>query len=296
MEESVIVNYDDVSYELKLEEPKNELSVVEDKHELKIESPAENKLELLGNLVRLNNNSTHAECIFINDVTISFTTGHNYVLLDLSEYINSDVLYYPVVMLQDFVATHIASRCIFNNSSKKLRLFCDDVTTGQGEAGNTIILIPTISDAIQIEGITNGQYNGDYDRYYTKSEIDSALEGKQDKLTFDTTPTENSTNPVTSGGLYTKFGTKQDTLTFDNTPTENSNNPVKSGGVYSALGGKAGLSSNNDFTGTNTFVAPTLGDDSGKPVTTEWFNDKIQVVNALPATPDENVIYLIPEA
>ena len=30
--------------------------------------------------------------------------------------------------------------------------------------------------------------------------------GKQDALTFDTTPTENSTNPVTSGGIYNVIG------------------------------------------------------------------------------------------
>ena len=35
----------------------------------------------------------------------------------------------------------------------------------------------------------------------TKAELDSDLEGKQDKLTFDTYPTGNSTNPVTSGGV-----------------------------------------------------------------------------------------------
>ena len=35
----------------------------------------------------------------------------------------------------------------------------------------------------------------------TKSELNSDLESKQDKLTFDTTPTANSTNPVTSGGV-----------------------------------------------------------------------------------------------
>ena len=34
-------------------------------------------------------------------------------------------------------------------------------------------------------------------------------------------------------------GTKQDKLTFDNSPTNNSSNPVKSGGVYTALAGKA---------------------------------------------------------
>ncbi|EPC4330603.1 hypothetical protein ACRZTK_001085 [Enterobacter asburiae] len=29
------------------------------------------------------------------------------------------------------------------------------------------------------------------------------VKGKQDKLNFDTTPTQNSTNPVTSGGVFT---------------------------------------------------------------------------------------------
>ena len=36
-----------------------------------------------------------------------------------------------------------------------------------------------------------------------------------------------------------KWNAKQDALTFDDNPAENSDNPVKSGGVYSALAGKA---------------------------------------------------------
>lgn len=35
--------------------------------------------------------------------------------------------------------------------------------------------------------------------------ITEALNNKQDKLTFDTTPTEQSENPVTSGGVYAEF-------------------------------------------------------------------------------------------
>lgn len=38
---------------------------------------------------------------------------------------------------------------------------------------------------------------------YTKAEIDALLNAKQDVLTFDATPTQNSTNPVTSGGIWT---------------------------------------------------------------------------------------------
>lgn len=50
----------------------------------------------------------------------------------------------------------------------------------------------------------------------------------------DETPTANSKKMLTSGGAKTALDAKQDTLTFDNAPTENSANPVKSGGVYTA--------------------------------------------------------------
>jgi len=50
---------------------------------------------------------------------------------------------------------------------------------------------------------------------------------------FDSSPTENSVKPVTSGGVYTALSGKQGTLTFDTTPTTNSTNPVTSGGVKS---------------------------------------------------------------
>ena len=65
--------------------------------------------------------------------------------------------------------------------------------------------------------------------------VETALDGKQDTLTFDATPTADSANPVTSGGVFTALDGKQDTLTFDEVPTEGSGNPVKSGGVFSAL-------------------------------------------------------------
>ena len=61
--------------------------------------------------------------------------------------------------------------------------------------------------------------------------------GLQDALTFDSAPTEDSTNPVESGGVYNALAGKQDNLTFDDDPTENSTNPVKSGGVYNAIAG-----------------------------------------------------------
>lgn len=59
---------------------------------------------------------------------------------------------------------------------------------------------------------------------------------------------------------------KQDKLTFDSTPTANSTNPVTSGGVQSALAGKADTSALNDkvssteFSNSLTAVYSLIGD------------------------------------
>ena len=47
------------------------------------------------------------------------------------------------------------------------------------------------------------EFIGAVEGYYTKDQTDVLLAGKQDTLTFDSTPTANSTNPVTSGGIKT---------------------------------------------------------------------------------------------
>ena len=97
-----------------------------------------------------------------------------------------------------------------------------------------------------------------------KEEVNTALAGKQDKLTFDDAPKSGSANPVKSGGVYTELAakadeksvterlakkvessvyteglaSKQDKLTFDDAPKADSPNPVKSGGIFTALSGK----------------------------------------------------------
>lgn len=78
----------------------------------------------------------------------------------------------------------------------------------------------------------------------------------------DTTPTENSTAPVTSGGVFTALAGKQDTLTFDNTPTQNSNNPVKSGGIYSRIGDNSGTLTERIHLSANGNTSYTVTADS----------------------------------
>lgn len=46
------------------------------------------------------------------------------------------------------------------------------------------------------------------DRYYTESEVDTLLSGKQSTLTFDSTPTASSANPVKSSGIKTALDGK----------------------------------------------------------------------------------------
>lgn len=70
------------------------------------------------------------------------------------------------------------------------------------------------------------------------STLEDEVEGKQDELTFDTIPTANSMNPVTSGGVYTALTENPPSITFDQTPTYGSQNAVTSNGIASALEGK----------------------------------------------------------
>ena len=116
------------------------------------------------------------------------------------------------------------------------------------------------------------------DRYYTESEIDTALAGKQNNLTFDTTPTAGSANPVTSGGIKTALDTKQDTLTFDSTPTANSTNPVTSGGI------KTYVDSHDDFKITGTVSS------SGYTLTDSRINDEHWEVDWIQFTTSSNVM------
>ena len=101
-----------------------------------------------------------------------------------------------------------------------------------------------------------------FDENYNRHEIDF-----QSQLTFDTTPTQGSTNPVTSGGIYTALTGKQNTLTFDSAPQAASDNPVKSSGIYAALTGKQATITGgaSTITGSNLTASRALiSNSSGK--------------------------------
>lgn len=97
-------------------------------------------------------------------------------------------------------------------------------TTGNATAAKFIKSGGTSSQFLKADGSV------DSNTYATTN----ALNGKQDKLTFDTTPTANSTNPVTSGGLNTEFG--KVSYVGDNLGTETY---TDSGSVVTDLSGYA---------------------------------------------------------
>lgn len=127
--------------------------------------------------------------------------------------------------------------------------------------------------------------------YAMSSSVTSALALKQDILTFDTLPTENSLHPVTSGGVYNAIKTKadkseltnlvtttalstavqnkQDKLTFDNAPTENSDNPVKSKGIKLYVDNKVAVVSTNQA--TNYYTKAQVNTELDKKVNKDDF-------------------------
>ncbi len=79
---------------------------------------------------------------------------------------------------------------------------------------------------------------------------------------------------VSVSELSDEIATKQDALTFDNSPTESSTNPVKSGGVYSAVAAKVNKPTGSP-NGTSGQLLRTNGDgtttwvDEGTPTDTQ---------------------------
>lgn len=101
--------------------------------------------------------------------------------------------------------------------------------------------------------------------------VTTAVSGKQNTLTFDSTPKSGSTNPVTSGGVFTALGTKLSTSDAESTyvkKTDFSNVYKYKGSVASesnlpATGNTAGDVYNVETDGKNYAWTGTAWDDLG---------------------------------
>ena len=118
-----------------------------------------------------------------------------------------------------------------------------------------------------------------------QNSINSLSTGKQDKLTFDTAPTANSSNPVTSGGIKTVLDTK-----LDKTGTAVSASKLQTARTISLTGNVSGSATFDGSTNINisttvneskhAAAADTLKSSSAtetstvaRPVWLSWEND-----------------------
>lgn len=134
--------------------------------------------------------------------------------------------------------------------------------------------------------------------YYTKSELDQMLAQKQNTLTFDTTPTAASLNPVTSGGIKAAldllYAQKQNQLTFDQVPTAESLNPVTSGGIASAIANFITASVDdllNYYTKAQTYTRTEIQQMISS---VSQFDYKVVGVLPTPSADTMHTIYLVP--
>ena len=67
--------------------------------------------------------------------------------------------------------------------------------------------------------------------------VAEGLNEKQDELTFDSKPIQGSSNPITSGGVYTALNHISPTVQLDDTVSADSENAVKSSGIYTFVTG-----------------------------------------------------------
>lgn len=98
--------------------------------------------------------------------------------------------------------------------------------------------------AEQIEALSTEEKEAKYPSVSVAQTIANAAVTKVNEVAGDlsTLQTQVGTNTADITQLKTDVANKQDTLTFDAAPTADSTNPVTSGGVYTALAGKADTS------------------------------------------------------
>lgn len=95
---------------------------------------------------------------------------------------------------------------------------------------------------------------------------------------------------TTTTDLTTLLAGKQDTLTFDNVPTENSDNPVKSGGVFKAIDDAVKALDVTDAAVTGSYVT-AVSETDGKIAVTRVEADSVPTQNS-PKAVKSNGVYV----
>lgn len=155
------------------------------------------------------------------------------------EYMNTPTQNYNQLLdLEDKLDIHIQKASKNNNNItsqintvvQNLNQLSDNVDTLSGTVSAHTNNISTLNTNL---GTQTGRIDALTNSMSTKEDATN----KTTSLNADSTDTQYPSAKT----VYTALNTKQNALNFDDSPTQNSSNPVKSGGVYNALSTKADL-------------------------------------------------------
>lgn len=120
-----------------------------------------------------------------------------------------------------------------NELNKKLKKFDERIENNSSEITSLKSRVSNTEDNITS---INGDIEGleeDIGSLDTRVDtVELALEEKQDTLNFDNVPTNNSDNPVKSGGIYDALETKLDKESVKFDPEPNGTDALSTGGAY----------------------------------------------------------------
>lgn len=123
---------------------------------------------------------------------------------------NGDALGNPQTI--DLPLESVVVNGAYNSQTKKVVLTLQNGSTIEFSVAD---LVSGLQSEINAQNKLNADYVDDTNtthKFVSASEK-STWNGKQDALTFDSTPTQGSTNPVTSGGVYAVIGDVESLLT-----------------------------------------------------------------------------------
>ena len=129
------------------------------------------------------------EIVYIDNIAITVPVGSTTAITDITSYVEADKMYFPMIQLNSYGTTDLRKAyynyCIFRDhgTTKTVSLYKVDSDTLLS-AYFSILLIPVTTSETAVVGKTDG------------------LGGTGSDITMDNYPTEDSTNAVTSGGVY----------------------------------------------------------------------------------------------
>ena len=142
----------------------------------------------------------------------------------------------PITRLEQFLATAAGEYdgelpAPITRQEQYLKKIIDQIDGGGSVSPEQIdAAIEAYLNSHDADIVTEQELSDELSEYYNKTDIDNALGGKADSADIP-----DVSGFATTADMNTALAEKQDALTFDSAPTQNSTNPVTSGGVYTAL-------------------------------------------------------------